>query len=449
MRSLEGEGAVVAGCLQRPTPPRPPRRSAGVTRGPSTRIARPYRRGWVPSPRGRRTCARRGPPSRGDGAARRRSTSRTTWRCGRWPADDPTSPRCPASRRSSDGCWKRPSTRPSANGGARTSRRARWPTSWSSGPSPVTIARRSGIPRAAAVRSSWRPLATWRPPARSRARSSTGCGAPTSIRCRWPRRKPRSRCGRAPRPRPDSSRWPTRSLDDLAWPELDVVVGNPPFLTPLATRDRPHGRGRGAPARAVRQRRACVHRQRRAVPAARRAQLAAPWRDGGHGAAAVGAGRPRRRPACGTPSAQLGRLVDVFVPDRAGFDAAVEVCVPDHRGRRSRRAPERDGARTSPTPTACPSSTCPRPVTLGGRGDHDRRVPHRVLRHGRPRATSSAICPAGRPLVTTGLIDLGRCAWGTRAGAGRRPRVGPPGGRRRAPSRGGRPTGRSEPADRS
>ena len=59
------------------------------------------------------------------------------------------------------------------------------------------------------------------------------------------------------------------------------------------------------------------------------------------------------------------------------------------------------------------------PVDLGRRaharrrGDDDRGVPQRVLRHGRPRARAAR--PAvGRPLVTTGLVDLGHCAWGER-----------------------------------
>ena len=91
VRALEGEGAVVAGRLHRPS-------RVGhlgerrVTRGPSTRIARPYRRrlgyrslAWSTSVRV--VVARRAPElARAAG-----STSPTTSRCGRWPGADPTS----------------------------------------------------------------------------------------------------------------------------------------------------------------------------------------------------------------------------------------------------------------------------------------------------------------------------------------------------------------------
>ena len=108
---------------------------------------------------------------------------------------------------------------------------------------PCLWRRRAPARRRAPSRRPWRGSlrASWR-----------GCGRPTSIH--WPSRPPRPPwpCGRGHRHRRSTSPLPTGCLDDLRWPPLDVVVGNPPFLSQLGADDGARCRRRSPVARAVR-----------------------------------------------------------------------------------------------------------------------------------------------------------------------------------------------------
>ncbi len=200
-------------------------------------------------------------------------------------------------------------------------------------------------------------------------------------------------------------------LDDLAWPELDVVVGNPPFLTPLATPTaRTAGdveRLRGRFGTAVR-----AYTDSAGLFLLRGAQLARP---GGTVAMVQPQSVLAARDATGVRDAigALGRLVDVFVPSRAGFDAAVEVCVPvievgGPRGSGARWSALLADAHGVPVVDLPASATLAdeATTTAGFRTEYYGMVDHIDEQRDRP---------AGRPFVTTGLIDLGHCAWGTRA----------------------------------
>ena len=150
-------------------------------------------------------------------------------------------------------------------------------------------------------------------------------------------------CLVAPRP----TRWP------WAWPRrVDVVVGNPPYLSQLAattTRG-----GSSAP------RRRAVRRRRRRVPRPRRAHAAG---------RAVGSGSSCRSRSWrrATPPA-----VRAAVDERAGivwswwspdpvFDAQVLVCAARGRGRRRRRPAA--GPTSSRAPSACrPCRRSPAPA---------------------------------------------------------------------------------------
>jgi len=198
-------------------------------------------------------------------------------------------------------------------------------------------------------------------------------------------------------------------LDDLAWPPLDVVVGNPPFLTPLgahAARDSSTaGRLRERYGPAVR-----AYTDAAGLFLLRACQLARP---GGTVAMLQPQSVLAARDAAGVRDAvsALGSLVDVLIPTRAGFDAAVEVCVPivdvGSPGPRARWSAHLATAHGVP---AVELSGAHRlgdeaTTTAGFRSEYYGMVDH---------VHEETDLPAGTPLVTSGLIDLGRCAWGER-----------------------------------
>jgi hypothetical protein len=109
--------------------------------------------------------------------------------------------------------------------------------------------------------------------------------------------------------------------------------------------------------------------------------------------------------------AARGALVDVLVPSRAGFDAAVEVCIPIIEVGSPSTVASWSGHLASAH--GVPVVDLPTGRTLGDdatttagfRGEYYGTVSHVHEAHD---------LPSGRPLVTTGQVDLGRCAWGER-----------------------------------
>lgn len=194
-----------------------------------------------------------------------------------------------------------------------------------------------------------------------------------------------------------------------AWPPLDVVVGNPPFLGQL---DADTAR---APAATARRRARFGAAVRAYTDDAGLFLLAACdlARPGGRVALLQPQSVLGARDATGVRAAvaERGRLSEVWFPADPGFDAAVEVCVPLIEV----------GPASVPSPWSAHLARAHRvpPVDLGGQrtlGDEAtttaafRSEYYGMVDHVREAADH----PAGRPLVTTGLVDLGRVAWGER-----------------------------------
>jgi hypothetical protein len=209
---------------------------------------------------------------------------------------------------------------------------------------------------------------------------------------------------------------PSRNLlvaDALAerppWPPLDVVLGNPPFLSQL---DADTTRGR-AVAAALRRR--FGDAVRAYTDTAGLFLLVAT--DLTATAGTIALLQPQSvlaaRDAAGVRDAvsERGRLVDVWFPDAPGFDAAVEVCVPiietGSSGPATPWSSHLARANGVPSVDLDPCRTLGREATTTAafRTEFYGMVPH---------VHESADCPGGRPLVTTGLVDLGRCTWGER-----------------------------------
>jgi hypothetical protein len=200
--------------------------------------------------------------------------------------------------------------------------------------------------------------------------------------------------------------------DGLPWPRLDVVIGNPPFLTPLATSTRPTDDG-------ARRRRARFEAAAGAYTDAAALFLLESCRHvrpGGTVALLQPLSVLSARDAAGVRAAvtELGVVLDVWLPPPA-FDAAVDVCVPIVRV----GAELADGDPTAWSAHLARAHGVP-PVTLDGarrlgdvavvtagfRGEYYGTVEH---------VHEEADLPGGRPLVTAGLLDLGRTAWGERS----------------------------------
>jgi hypothetical protein len=205
--------------------------------------------------------------------------------------------------------------------------------------------------------------------------------------------------------------------DDLAWPPLDVVVGNPPFLSPLgvATRPSPQAsrdrRARYAGAAGAYTDAAALF----LLEACRRATA------GGTVALLQPISVLSARDAGGVRHAvsTLGTLLDVWIPP-AAFDAAVDVCVPIVRVHGAEATPPAGNGPDGWATWLAGANGVP-PVALRSRGvlgdvastiagfrsEYYGMVDH--VREGDLHGDGGA-----RPLVTTGLVDLGGVAWGER-----------------------------------
>lgn len=205
-------------------------------------------------------------------------------------------------------------------------------------------------------------------------------------------------------------------LDAIAWPLLDVVVGNPPFLSQLdAVTTRPAAlsmRLRERYGDAVR-----AYTDTAGLFLVAASDLAA---RGGTVALLQPQAVLAARDAAGVRDAvrARGRLTDVWFPPEASFDASVDVCVPvveigsaDPGRSWSAHLARRHGVpdvELVALRTVADDAT----VTAAFRSEYYGMVAH---------VHEQADWPAGVPLVTTGLIDLGHCAWGERpARIGRR-----------------------------
>jgi len=199
-------------------------------------------------------------------------------------------------------------------------------------------------------------------------------------------------------------------VDDSPWPPLDVVVGNPPFLTPLGA----HAARGVAASEHLRERFGGAVRAYTDVASLFLLRGCQMVRSGGTVAMVQPQSVMAARDAAGVREAvnQMGCLAEVIVPISAGFDAAVDVCIPVVEVG-APGAGDRWSARLA-SANGVPAVDLGEARRLGDeatttaafRSEYYGMVDH--VREDRD-------LPAGRRLVTTGLIDLGRCHWGTRA----------------------------------
>jgi hypothetical protein len=217
-------------------------------------------------------------------------------------------------------------------------------------------------------------------------------------------------------------------LDDAAWPALDVVVGNPPFLTPLAS-----ATSRSAPvARRLRDRFGGVvgaYTDAAALFLLAGSRLVRP---GGTVALIQPVSVLTNRDASGVRAAvdAIGTMREVWMPSGRAFAAAVDVCVPIFDVREAWLPAPAPGAGTSAAPRSWASHISGDlgvpPVELTGRtrlADVAEVVAaFRTEYYGTiPHVHEEDDLPHGRPLLTTGLVDLGGVAWSDRsARVGRR-----------------------------
>lgn len=198
-------------------------------------------------------------------------------------------------------------------------------------------------------------------------------------------------------------------VDDLRWPAVDVVVGNPPFLTPLG---RHAARTTAANARLRRRFGAAVqaYTDIASLFLLRACQLT---RSGGRVAMVQPQSVLAARDAARVRSAvsSLGELGDVLAPDRAGFDASVAVCVLviDIGASTNGTAWSARLAQVHGVPPVDLSSA----RTLGDEATTTaafRNEYYGMVAH----VAEAQDLPEGRPLLTSGLVDLGHSAWGER-----------------------------------
>ena len=339
----------------------------------------------------------------------------------------PTSPPVPGEPEELGGCSRRPSPRraPRQGRALHAGRAGRWLVGRAVRP---RARRRSATPPAGRCARCWRRARSSTSAARSGSRSSTGCwGAdvdPLAVATTeaaltlW--------AGGTP---------PAAGHLVVADTLLDGLGRGRRSTSSSATRRssaswlrprRARRRGRGPPARAVR-RRGRAYTDTAALFLVAACELAAPGGTVAHGAAAVGARRPRRGRGAGRGRRSAAGWSTCGSRPRLAFDAAVEVCVPvievggPRPAARLERAPRRG-------PRRARRSSC-RVGRRSGTRPRRRRVPQRVLRHGRPRARERRL-PTGparheRPRSTSGAA---RGASGPPGSGGG---VGPAGGRRR------------------
>lgn len=205
-------------------------------------------------------------------------------------------------------------------------------------------------------------------------------------------------------------------LDPPPWPALDVVVGNPPFLSQLDV-DTTRAADTSARLRerfgdAVR-----AYTDTASIFLLVACDLAA---RGGTVALLQPQSVLAARDAAGVRDAvaERGRVIDVWFPSEPAFAAAVQVCVPIIAVGQPHDATSWSAylARSNGVPPvdlpAGPTLGDEATTTAAFRSEYYGMVDH---------VHEQADCPGGVPLVTTGLVDLGRCAWGERpARIGRR-----------------------------
>jgi hypothetical protein len=209
-------------------------------------------------------------------------------------------------------------------------------------------------------------------------------------------------------------------VDELPWPPLDVVVGNPPFLTPLATAT---GRS-GARTRRLRARlgdSVGAYTDDAALFLRLACDLVGP---GGTVALVQPTSVLANRDAGPVRAAieRIAALREVHIPTGRTFDAAVDVCIPVLD--RDACGPSRPHGGAEPSQTSwgghlASALGVPR-VALGGGGgaladEAEVLAAFRTEYYGTvPHVREEDDLPGGRPLLTTGLVDLGGIAWGDR-----------------------------------
>lgn len=206
------------------------------------------------------------------------------------------------------------------------------------------------------------------------------------------------------------------ALRHVPWGPVDAVVGNPPFLSPLAP-----GTGR-SPAEVAALRRRFGAAVRAYTDSAGLFLLAALdlVTPGGRVAMLQPQSILAGRDAQGVRSAVADRAVleEVWDADgRAFSDAAVEVCaivlrVGDRAGAGAPVTEPRWSVHLAAS-RGVPVAELAEGRTIGD--DATLVAPFRQEYYGMvPHVVEAADSPGGRPVITTGLIDLGRVAWGER-----------------------------------
>lgn len=199
---------------------------------------------------------------------------------------------------------------------------------------------------------------------------------------------------------------------------FDHVVGNPPFQGQLASDTARDGERRDA------------LRRRFGPAAARYVDTAALFL-----LAAVDLARPGGRVALLQPRsvvaardagpvraalAERARLVDLVVPDGRPFAARVHVCIPVLEvgaAERSSGTPPPWAARLAAALGVPPVELAAAAGTVGDRAEvvaGFRRHYYGLVPHVTEAPEGRASSRPGRPLVTSGLLDVGACAWGHR-----------------------------------
>ena len=199
-------------------------------------------------------------------------------------------------------------------------------------------------------------------------------------------------------------------VDPPSWPRLDIVIGNPPFLSQL---DAHTARGAALSVRLRARFGAAVQAYTDASGLFLLAacDLVAP---GGTVALLQPLSVLGARDAAGVRDAvaQRGRVSDVWIPTDPGFAAAVDVCVPiiEVGAPEAPRSWSRHLARANGVPVVELVSD----RTIGD--EATTTAGFRTEYYGMVGCVHEQDeLPAGRPLVTTGLLDLGGCTWGRRS----------------------------------
>jgi hypothetical protein len=206
-------------------------------------------------------------------------------------------------------------------------------------------------------------------------------------------------------------------VDEVPWPEIDVIIGNPPFLSPLS----------GSTARTAE-----VSQRLRA----RFGEAVGPYTDtaalflvaacrqvrpGGTVALIQPVSVLTNRDAAGVRAEveRLGTVREVWAPPGRAFEAAVDVCVPivavggGSRSRADAQPSQISWAAHLTTSLGVPEVELDGDATIGDvaevmaafRTEYYGTVPH---------VHEADDLPSGRPLLTSGAIDLGAAAWGER-----------------------------------